>query len=140
MAGISALTHNASLLQLTCNGNWEVGFFISPFIETPSSLAPTVLQQTIAHNPFIDVLPFPSVRNAILNAIHIIDAEQLCQDLLFGGLKVWGGSPWDPTGWEIGEEIVDKWWFLLDKDIIQTTNFWRFQRAEKALKLPEVRL
>ncbi|KFZ12980.1 hypothetical protein V501_03934 [Pseudogymnoascus sp. VKM F-4519 (FW-2642)] len=140
MTGIYALKYNASLLQLACSGNKEVGFFISPFIETPPSLAPTKLQQIVAHNPFVDVLPFASVRDCILNAIHLIDVEQLCQDLLFGGLRVWGGSPWDPTGWEIGEQFVDKWWFLLDQDIIQTTNFWRFQRSENALKLIPERL
>jgi hypothetical protein len=52
-------------------------------------------------------------------------------------VKIWGSMPWDPTGWELGSEFAQKWWFLLDEGIIRTSNFWRCQRGDDMLVLPE---
>lgn len=49
--------------------------------------------------------------------------------------RIWGSTPWESHGWEIGEGFVRKWGFLLDEEILSGTNFWRAQRGEEALVL-----
>jgi hypothetical protein len=68
-----------------------------------------------------------------LNSPTAINDLEFLQDMASGDLKVWGSTPWDPRGWEIGPEFARKWWFLMDDGIIQTSNFWRSQRGEEVV-------
>ena len=54
-------------------------------------------------------------------------------------MKVWGNIPWDETGWEIGERFAMKWWFLMDDEVLRTTNFWRASRTDETLSLREIK-
>lgn len=103
------------------------------WVNPPPSLSPTPLQYSIAHLPLIDVLPFPSMRHRILQSEAILDLDDLRRDVLELGLKCWGRNPWNERGWELPKEFVEKWWFLIDERIVETTNFWRVERGEEAL-------
>jgi hypothetical protein len=122
----------ATILELACMQ--DSGFNIRALTCTlPSAIAPTLKQQIVPHKPYVDMLPWSSLRDRILNSPTSINELELLMDM--GTLKVWGSTPWDPMGWEIPPEFAKKWWFLLDDGIIHVTNFWRGQRGEEALEL-----
>ncbi|KAK9328048.1 hypothetical protein V1520DRAFT_393412 [Lipomyces starkeyi] len=108
----------------------------------PSSLRPTLLQRTIPHHPWLDFFPTPMMRDNLLRAGDSFDDVQLCIDIMgFSnaptgktGLIVWG-EPWDPYGWEVTEEFVKNWgWVIREcREIFESTNHWRAQRGEEKL-------
>lgn len=50
-----------------------------------------------------------------------------------GEVKMWGTQSWDERGWEISESFATKWWFLMNEEVLGTTNFWRAARGEPVL-------
>lgn len=120
---------------------------ISSFcLSLPPALRPTELQRSILHHPYIDLFPFPHLRDCLLEVGDTIDEDQLCKD--FAGenfsldsdsgehcrLIVWG-EPWDPNSWEIGEPLWKKWSWLFRgcPEALRSTNYWRNQRGEPRL-------
>lgn len=108
----------------------------------PVALHPTELQCRIQHHPWIDMLPFPEMRDNLLLAGDNWDEDELCGDLvgLFStptgrtGLVVWG-EPWDIRGWEVTEAFLRVWGWTIrgSSEIVKSTNFWRAKRGEKPL-------
>ena len=96
-------------------------------------MAPTFKQQIVPHKTYVDTLPWPSLRDRILNSPSALNEQEFLTDVAL--LKVWGSMPWDPMAWEVGPEFAKKWWFLMDEGIIRTSNFWRAQRGEAPLVL-----
>lgn len=118
--------------------------------ELPVSLLPSMLQKTIPHHPWVDILPFPQMRDNILllksredigtNTLEF-DQDELCLSMIGmcpqqpeGGLVLWG-EPWDPSSWELTAEFVHHWgWLLKDcQDLMRSTNYWRKKRGERPL-------
>lgn len=132
MTTTAAFTCIATLLDLVCSQ--EVGFNISAIISTlPPPIQPTAKQQLIPHKPYVDMMPWSSMRDRLLSSMNAINDEEFLADMV--GLRLWGVTPWDPTGWEVSAEFARKWWFLIDDGMLRTTNFWRAQRGESALVL-----
>ena len=130
----AAFLRIAEILQLACMQ--DSGFNINaPTCTLPQAIAPTLQQQLVPHKPYVDMLPWSSLRDRVLNSLMVINETEFLLDMSSGDLKVWGSTPWDPMGWEIGPEFARKWWFLMDDGIMHTTNFWRGQRGEEALVL-----
>jgi hypothetical protein len=130
----AAFTCIAHILELACMQ--DTGFNIGALTcNLPPAIAPTLQQQIVPHRPYIDMLPWSSLRDRILNSLMAINELEFILDMASGDLKVWGSTPWDPTGWEVGPEFARKWWFLMDDGIMHTTNFWRGQRGEETLML-----
>jgi hypothetical protein len=111
----------------------------------PDSLAPTPLQATELHHPWIDLLPWPVLRDRILRLCsgNLIDEDDLCHDIVEfdtsqgsdkAALIVWG-APWDPKGWEASPAFLRKWGWLLENcaEILEATNYWREKRGEQKL-------
>lgn len=158
----SALERNAEILGFTSEyHDWNA---ISPFnkqgpalgltssqrtIEWPTNLQPTQLQTTIEHHPWVDLFPWPRLRDNLLQAFEhpeICDEDELCHDIceyndLDGQsmLIVWG-SPWDPRSWEFGPKFLRKWGWLLSGcgEILEATNYWRLKRGEKPLTFKDL--
>lgn len=110
-----------------------------PETSLPPSLRPTMLQRTIAHHPWIDPFPIPTMRDKLLCAADSYDETELCNDLMglcgsHPGLIIWG-EPHDPYGWEVTEDFAKKWNWLLSgcREILESTNYWRAQRGEEPL-------
>jgi hypothetical protein len=115
-------------------------------MSSPPALQPTILQRTVAHHPWIDLLPFPQLRDNVLMYMEtgLVDDDDLCEDLLLvddprdinskPSIIVWG-MPWDSKGWEVNPAFLRKWGFLLlgCKEIMEGTNYWREKRGEKRL-------
>jgi hypothetical protein len=111
------------------------------FDNLPTSLRPTELQHATPHHPWIDLLPMPAMRDNILRQdVNSFDEEELCHAMRGqapehnAGLLVWR-DPWDPTGWEVTEEFIKSWgWVVVGcMDLIHSTNTWRARRGEKPL-------
>ncbi|KAI6081673.1 hypothetical protein F4821DRAFT_248741 [Hypoxylon rubiginosum] len=115
----------------------------------PHSLVPTPLQVTEPHHPWIDLLPWPILRDRILHlsVIDSIEEVNICHDIVEfdatqspsekPGLIIWG-SPWDPRGWEASPAFLRKWGWIVDgcEEILEGTNYWREKRGEKKLLFP----
>lgn len=76
------------------------------------------------------MLPWASVRDKLLRCVNTINEVEFVVDMVSSDLRIWGKRPWDPRGWEVGPNFARKWWFLMDDEILETSNFWRSQRGE----------
>jgi hypothetical protein len=110
----------------------------------PKSLQPTKTQRRIFHHPWIDLLPFPMMRDNILLEMEAggLDDDELSYDLMeFGSgngdlarrpaLIVWG-EPSAASSWEVNVAFLRKWGHLLRgcAELISATNAWRCKRGE----------
>jgi hypothetical protein len=130
---------------------WRQADGISPFFgykassefeasRYPANLRPILLQNTVEHHPWIDLLPLPAMRENILSLGEAYDDEPLCHDILEdledgrSGLIVWG-DPWEPASWEITEGFARKWFWVLRHcvELFAATNMWRVRRGESKL-------
>jgi hypothetical protein len=124
----------------------KMPLFPSP-TDVPVSLVPTALQKSSPHEPWIDLLPCPTMRDNAIKHEGKFDTLELGNDLFGGlyegykdpdgqrtGLLVWS-DPWDVRGWELTDSFARKWDFLV-KDcyqLIEATNMWRSLRNEEPL-------
>ncbi|KAL6699716.1 hypothetical protein J3F84DRAFT_361562 [Trichoderma pleuroticola] len=122
----------------------------TPHVRLPKSLAPTVLQRSVPHHPWIDILPYPQMRDNLLRLESGVstatekrqyDADSLCHWMVGldtcqkeSGLILWG-DPWDLASWEVTAEFLHKWGWTLEgcTDLFWSTNHWRARRGEKPL-------
>ena len=107
----------------------------------PPSLQDTWLQQSTPHDMWLDMIPFPKMRDNILAYGTALDEDDFCVDTMGGlfegfndielnGMLVWG-EPWSETGWEVTEGFAKKWGFLLKG--CDATNKYRAARGEDRL-------
>jgi hypothetical protein len=158
---INGLTRNAAALGYQFD--WLICAAISPFGcdgqsrnpvsassvgAVPSSLAPTSMQLTTRHHPWLDLFPIPKMRDNLLIATRVLSPEneqRLFDDVMdsgggkneWAGLLVWG-DPWDPQSWEISVPFLQRWGWLLRgcPEIMTSTNRWRCQRGERPISTP----
>lgn len=110
--------------------------FVAPSESFPESLKPTPLQLRTYHHPFLDMLAPSGLRdNALLAMLDDDQEDDLCRSFNHDGLRVWGGQPWSPVGWEFSQTFVDQWGWLLDAACVESSNFWRYERGEPPLRL-----
>ncbi|KAK2049418.1 hypothetical protein LZ31DRAFT_514312 [Colletotrichum somersetense] len=120
----------------TAAGGWAAAL--------PSSLRPTRTQLTAAHHPWLDLLPLPRMRDNLIEAGSALDEDELCLDLIGngdapsgqGGMILWG-EPWDPRSWEVTEEFVERWRWLLEGcgELVASSNYWRAKRGERKMRV-----
>ncbi|KAL5343034.1 hypothetical protein BJX70DRAFT_394466 [Aspergillus crustosus] len=124
---------------------------VSPFITQRldvfrgTDLEPVPEQVTIVHHPYIDLIPLPSFRTRVLQAIargdRDLDEQALCFDMMLGGLQCHGstqlslhgrgeGTPWDARSWEVTPWFLHKWANLVgdENDIIYRNSAWWWAR------------
>ena len=115
-------------------------------------LRPSSEQITVEHHPYIDILPFPTLRKNLIRHQHLegFDEDQFFLDLL-AGLVCWGGAgvgrrdrdqstgfastgtPWDVRSWEAKVWFLKKYWTLLggeDGELVRQSEWWRGIRGE----------
>lgn len=141
--------------RLGCTGTlWQIET-LSPFnlntapaFETlPEVWRPTSAQIMVPHHPLIDFLPWPSVRDRIL-AIMSMPSESrppaaagdlwlynLAYDVEDNaeGIRIYGGDPYDPESWEVGQKLFENWWFVFDRKVVERSNKWRKLRGAPLL-------
>lgn len=115
----------------------------------PETWRPTATQALVPHHPIMDFLPWPGVRDRIIDLFSLPDAarppaargplglvnfaydlEDSCE-----GARIWGGDPYDATSWEVGQALFQRWWFVFDRAVVDQSNKWRRLRGAAALQL-----
>ncbi|OJJ97237.1 hypothetical protein ASPACDRAFT_8880, partial [Aspergillus aculeatus ATCC 16872] len=132
-------THEEAQSAFTIQGPASPSSQSYPQRQLPPALEPTAIQRRVPHHPWLDLFPFPHLRDALILAQDCIDEDQLChdmcgRDLEATGILVWT-DPWDPMGWEVTEAFLSVWgWTVRDcHDLLRSTNLWRVRRGEKRL-------
>ncbi|CAI6083851.1 unnamed protein product [Clonostachys chloroleuca] len=133
--GISGYWQRERAMSLFSGENWSRVILDS----CPPSLQPTSLQLTVPHSAWIDLFPFPQMRDNILREYSRVDTDELCADLLDirpglegkANLIVWGDAA-DPRGWEASSYFLRKWGWMLwgCGEVLDATNYWRQRRGE----------
>ncbi|KAI5463142.1 hypothetical protein BGZ63DRAFT_353343 [Mariannaea sp. PMI_226] len=143
--------------RLGCqNDTWDLDC-ISPFNhgtappsdQLPVAWRPTSSQILIPHHPMIDFLPWPGARDRILNIMSMPDELRptcargplalvnFAYDVEDSreGVRIYGEDPCEPSSWEVGQILFERWWFLFDREVIATSNRWRRLRGAPPLRL-----
>lgn len=139
-------------LDLTISRVLDVSKLSVPLEDLPESLRPTEAQLLLPHYPVIDVLPWPSVRTrliclftqpdqlrppvargsmAIMRLIHSLDHESEGLRITLGT----NGHEYNEKSWEIGQAILQDWWWALDPEIVSNSNRLRHIRGAPELQL-----
>ena len=111
----------------------------------PETLKPTAMQKLILHEPWIDTLPDPEMRDNALRLMNEIDQVELMLDLVGrvcqgqntaedASILVWN-DPWCPEGWEMTPGFAMKWGQLVKgcSRLLESTNRHRARRGEVPL-------
>lgn len=151
---LNAIARNATLIGIPTD-RLCADEAISPFSQSgplplpdqsswPVALRPSSVQSTVSHHPWIDLIPFPIMRDRAIRAFDAgqLDEDEFCLDLLEVSdgrteepyLIVWGDSS-DPHGWEATLPFMEKYGWMVwgCTEIFESTNAWRARRGEKLL-------
>ncbi|VUC22099.1 unnamed protein product [Clonostachys rosea] len=138
---------SSSMWELDCLSPFNVGT-ATPSDQLPVAWRPTMAQITIPHHPMLDFMPWPSVRDRILTMFNMPESTRppgaqgplalvnFAYDFEDNaeGVRV-GSDPYDPESWEVGQVLFERWWFLFDRGIIETSNRLRKRRGAPQLRL-----
>ena len=118
-------------------------------------LRPSSEQITVKHHPYIDILPFPTLRRNLITHLEDVDEDDFFHDMLTG-LVCWGGAgigrkdredstgyastgtPWDFRSWEAKMWFLKKYWTLLggeDGELVRQSEWWHGIRGDDALNM-----
>jgi hypothetical protein len=104
------------------------------------NLRPTAAQILHKHHPWLDIIPFPSIRERTLTLASLspplVDMNELRNDIFMNdGLFCWksdgkrgDGQPWDLRSWEAEPWFLNKWWMLLggeESEVWEQTQYVR---------------
>ncbi|KAH8548139.1 hypothetical protein BGW37DRAFT_507597 [Umbelopsis sp. PMI_123] len=103
------------------------------FMTAPDIFKPTDLQLKVPHPPYVDIIPWASMRDRLIMNLQVLEESTFKEDV-HKECTIWGGDPLFTQCWEISPVFFRKYWFLCDKDMVKTSNFWRAQRGETFLK------
>lgn len=118
--------------------------------ELPPHLLPTRTQCMIPHHPIIDLLPWPSTRDKLIQVFHLpvnlrpstaqdpMGLLRLVYDMEDGGgegMRISGDDPFEPSVWEIGQVMFERWWWAFEISVVERCNRARGNRGERVLSL-----
>lgn len=96
-------------------------------------LQPTILQLAIPHDPRIDLIPTPHMRDRMIIFRDQMDYDR-CFAMLLNGAYYHGGDPTMSASWELPAEFFTEFWYLAINYDVNRTNTWRRLKG-----LPEIR-
>ncbi|RFU77951.1 hypothetical protein TARUN_4281 [Trichoderma arundinaceum] len=117
--------------------------------QLPVAWKPTASQLLVPHHPMLDFLPWPGVRDRVINIFSMPDEMRppnatgplalvnFAYDFEDNseGVRIYGSDPHDPNSWEVGQVLFERWWFIFDRDVIESSNRWRRLRGAPPLAL-----
>lgn len=145
----SFTTHSQGSESLSASSHESVAP-LRNFDALPPHLRPTTTQRLIPHHPILDLLPWPSTRNKLIQ-VFSLPAEvrprsaqdpmallRLVHDLEDDGgegVRINGRDPFEPHAWEIGQIMLERWWWAFEIGVVESSNRARANRGEKRLTL-----
>ncbi|KAI9282355.1 hypothetical protein BY458DRAFT_449696 [Sporodiniella umbellata] len=109
-----------------------LGPFRSGESESALRMKPTLLQQRVPHDPRINIIPLPYMRDRMILFRNLIDFDRIFS-MLMNEAVFYGGDPTLSKNWELPPHIFEEFWFLRIKLDSQRAAQWR-----KARGLPEI--
>lgn len=108
----------------------------------PDVLKPTKAQLETHHFYGIDLIPSISLRERLLTIDPEVAQSFVMEVGIVGGDRddmtqpiVWSESALDETAWEFSQATLERWGWMLGREWVQRSNFWRRQRG--APQLPD---
>lgn len=108
----------------------------------PGVLKPTKAQLEMNHHYGIDLIPSVSLRERLLTIAPEVAQSFIMEVGIIANeredmsrLIVWGDNALDETAWEFSATTLERWGWMLGRDWVQRSNFWRRQRG--ASQLPD---
>lgn len=116
----------------------------------PAHLQPTSTQRLIPHHPLLDLLPWPSTRDKLIQVFNVppylrppvardpLGMVRLVYDMEDPGgegLSLSGQDPFEPRVWVIGQVMFDRWWWAFEANVINECNRLRRERGKDVLSL-----
>lgn len=84
---------------------------LTTFGNSSVRLQPTLLQLTIPHDPRIDLIPTPHMRDRMILFRDIMDYDR-CFSMLLNGAVYHGGDPTLSESWELPAEFFSEFWYV----------------------------
>jgi len=101
----------------------------------PGALKPTKSQLETPHYYGIDLLPSPSLRDRLLQTTADV-AQSFVAEIGITGeredtgqLIIWGDDALNEMSWELSPATLERWGWLVGREWVARTNFWRRQRG-----------
>ncbi|KAI1082917.1 hypothetical protein F5B20DRAFT_489240 [Whalleya microplaca] len=165
---VAALQENCLQLGITehmvCSSNTESPFYRPGALQSRNpvglmestrrlfqtvkpDLRPSETQIVQKHHPYIDVIPFPDIRDALIRMGADINEDDFFVDYL-SGLRCWGGAgggtsgtgtPWDMRSWDASPWFLAKWKHVVGEDgaLARQSSWWRDLRGETMDSIPQ---
>lgn len=139
----------ASQIETSSNPDTLVKIIQNNYADLKPDLRPTKTQITRKHPAYLDVLPFPDLRDRLIElTTHdppLLDEEEFLRDATSGGVVCWGssggvgqspaggGAPWDSRSWEAKTWFLNKWNWLIgeESDLARNSAWWRTMRGHQ---------
>ncbi|CEN61800.1 hypothetical protein ASPCAL08448 [Aspergillus calidoustus] len=114
----------------------------------PAHLRPTPTQLLLPHHPLLDILPWPSTRDKLIQIFNLPvelrpEAAQDPMSLMHlaydmedesgEGVRVRGDDVFEVGAWEIGNVVFRRWWWAFDSVLLDRWNRARRGRGQGGL-------
>lgn len=120
----------------------------TPQDNLPPHLRPTRTQLLLPHHPMLDILPWPSTRDKLIQIFNLppslrpksaqdsIAMIRLVYDMEDDGgegLRIHGTDVFEPGSWEIGQVVFERWWWAFEGGLVEKCDRARKERGEGSL-------
>ncbi|KAF9520399.1 hypothetical protein BS47DRAFT_1378924 [Hydnum rufescens UP504] len=109
----------------------------SPGYFLPTSLRPTLVQRTVPHDNLIDGVVYPEIRDRMILLKDRFDLAE-CLTMLLWSTIVHGDDVLAHINWELGEDWLRTYGFLVDDTVLASVNRWRRVRGDPELKMGDI--
>ncbi|KAL2802529.1 hypothetical protein BJX63DRAFT_414856 [Aspergillus granulosus] len=114
----------------------------------PAHLQPTPTQLLLPHHPILDILPWPSTRDKLIqifslppelrpasaqDPMSLLHLVYDMEDESGEGITVRGDNVFEVGAWEIGNVLFRRWWWAFDSGLVERCNRARKGRGETGL-------
>ncbi|ORE04212.1 hypothetical protein BCV72DRAFT_211734 [Rhizopus microsporus var. microsporus] len=87
----------------------------------------TALQMSVDHDPRVDIIPFPIMRDRMILFRDLIDFDH-CFSVLLKSAVFLGGDPTLHVNWELPAEIFKHYWFFSTNYDRHKTDYWQLHK------------
>ncbi|KIJ56562.1 hypothetical protein M422DRAFT_22723 [Sphaerobolus stellatus SS14] len=103
----------------------------------PPSLRPTLVQRTVEHEGIINGIVHPEIRNRMILLRGRFDLAD-CIHSYLKNTTIHGDDVLAHANWEINEEWLKQYGYLVDPSTLALTNRWRKERGEPEIPYSEI--